>query len=57
MARFLCYTQKNFRTLFFEKIVLKIIKAVSLEKITFRENFTKPWLNGKVKFTIARRQV
>jgi len=37
--------------LFFEKIVMKIINSASEEKITFKENFTKPELSAKVKFT------
>jgi len=37
--------------LFFEKIGMKIIKSAFEEKITFKENFTKPELSAKVKFT------
>ena len=37
--------------LFFEKIGMKIINSASQEKITFKENFTKPELSAKVKFT------
>ena len=42
-----------FEVMFFERIGWKMIKTVLLEKITFREIFTKSDVDDKVKFTFV----